>query len=91
MSNKMKKKMKKKLPKRVQRWAYVDDTGAVGAVYLTRPWTQPGVRVARLVEVRRGEVLLSCEDAEELRSIVSSPMLLTHDRDRAIDILRGRR
>ena len=56
-----------------------------------KPRVRPPNRAARLVEVRPGDVVLSREDAEELRNIVRSPMLLSDDRNRALTLLRGRR
>lgn len=81
--------------KRAKVWACVLDGDVVGihhskaeAADCSRARTS---RPAHLVEVRPGDVLLSREDAEELREIVSSPMLLSDDRNRALALLRGRR
>ena len=85
----------KRQPKRTKAWACVLDGGVVGihhskaeAADCSRARTS---RPAHLVEHLPGDVLLSREDAEELRSIVSSPLLLTGRRDRALTLLRGRR
>lgn len=81
--------------KRAKAWACVLDADVVcihhskaAAADCSRAGTS---RPAHLVERLPGDVLLSREDAEELREVVSSPMLLSDDRNRALALLRGRR
>ena len=98
--------MSKKIqPKRRKVWVTFDRL-SLCAVFSSRARATAHARVSRVrwapdpdcyesvvafVEVRPGDVVLSREDAEELRNIVRSPMLLTGNRNRALALLRGRR
>lgn len=48
-------------PKRVKGWAKVYANGTAGEVTTKRPETFPAGRVARVVELRRGEVIVDVE------------------------------
>lgn len=83
-------------PKRAEVWSCLLDGDVIcfhhsKAAAADCPCGRGTSRPSHLVEVRPGSVLLSRGDAEELRGIVSSPMLLSDDRNRALALLRGRR